>query len=122
MYGKKRAYLAINCMTSRAGHVKTIAKYIIDNNEFTCKELAENTDVPRTSITRTLYRLEQCYSFQFEKTTNGRFTDFKLLGCNFQGTRKKIDSTPKTKVEIIEPLRKPLSMNHLWASALQMQL
>lgn len=122
MKGKKRAYKAIDGMTARAVHTKEVAKYIIKHNNFTCKEVVEKTGAPQHGINRIIERLEEVYLFEFERTYRGRFIQFELINCKYEGERNKIDKPLPVQRPKPEPLRKPLFINPLWALCLAMQI
>lgn len=124
MKNKDHAKKAINAMTARALHTKKVAEYIIDNNHFTCQKISKLTGVPQRNISRIIGKLEEVYSFEFEKCYKGRIVHYELINCRFLARRVSSPCIPKeSKTQMVrESLRKPLYMNPLWAFALGMQI
>lgn len=130
MKHKDRAQLAIASMTVAAVQTKKLAEWMIDNNRFTSESIGEATGVPRRNISRMVTNLAVTYGFVFEcNLEKGRYI-YQLTDCKFNGTRNKAPGS-KTKTrkggEKIEdngpvPLKKPIEMNPLWATALQMSI
>lgn len=130
MKHKDRAQLAIAAMRVSSVQTKKLAEWIVNNNRFTSESVGEATGIPRKSISRMVTNLVATYGFVFECTLeDGRYI-YLLTDCKFNGTRNKAPGS-KTKTrkggEKIEdngpvPLKKPIEMNPLWATALQMSI
>ncbi|QKN84436.1 hypothetical protein MARILYN_28 [Vibrio phage Marilyn] len=120
-----RALLAVLSMTARAVQTKKLAKWMIENNRFTAESISEATGVPRRNISRTVANLAESYDFVFDTSEeNGRFI-YQLVDCKFDGKRKPRTSQNRlkpSKTEKPTPLRKPIELNPLWATALQMSI
>lgn len=121
MQNKDRALNAIEVMTVRADHIKQVAEYIIEHNEFESIEIAEALDIPLKNISRIVQNLERTYRFCVERQRSGRSLRYTVTDCQFDGKRTKAAERVKKEPELV-PLRRPESMNRLWAMALQMSI
>lgn len=122
MRHQDRAIKATTAMTARAVHTKKVALYIIKNNNFTFESAAKATNVPQKSMSRIIGNLENNYNFEIDRNYCGRLTSYTLVDCRFLTKRKNSAERVPAPKPPMNPLRKPLWLNPLWALALQMQL
>lgn len=115
---------AIDAITSRGDHIKKVAEYAISGVPFESVEIARAVKIPARNVSRIIQNLEETYGFEFTRTKNGRFYQYQLINCTFNGKRTKKAEIKKRKSRepIIIPLRRPVEMNPLWARALQMHI
>ena len=118
MKNKDRALNAIATMTKGASQTKLVAKYAVNHNEFYSMDIQEKTGVPAKNMSRIINCLIKNYGFVFDIQVDGSRFYYQLTDCTFDGKRISSNGDSKSSAVKVTPLKRPISINPLWASLL----